>query len=237
MVDERIRTVLATHRLLGGDDGREVDLGPLRPIRRTTALPPPAEQLAATLTSALWARSSRVPCPDHPLAGHELSTVLRMAAGPQRAGGAGRMAMAPSAGGLASIDVHLVTQRVGGVPAGVHRYDRATGVLTSTSLGDPATALRSVLVQPDMSTAAAVLVLVGRLDRTLPHYPARHYRQLFADTGVLAQNVYLLCAALDLACCAVAGFHDHALGQLVDVDPRIGLPTLAIAIGVPTDRT
>jgi hypothetical protein len=54
--------------------------------------------------------------------------------------------------------------------------------------------------------AAASLLLTVELGRAVTRYGARHYRVLHIDGSIATQDLYLVSTALDLACCAVAGF-------------------------------
>jgi SagB-type dehydrogenase family enzyme len=74
------------------------------------------------------------------------------------------------------------------------------------------------------------LALVARLDTTLGRYPVRHYRTLHVDTGIAAENLYLVATALGLACCAVSGFHDTALTELLRL-PSGRFPVLLFPVG------
>lgn len=75
----------------------------------------------------------------------------------------------------------------------------------------------------------AVLV-VARLDTTLTKYSIRHYRTLHIDSGIALQNLYLVATALELAGCAVTGFDDHALAQLLRL-PDTMFPTALFPFG------
>jgi SagB-type dehydrogenase family enzyme len=53
------------------------------------------------------------------------------------------------------------------------------------------------------------------------------------DTGYLGQNIYLVAEALGLGACAIAGFVDDALEQLLGVDGKNEMILLLTAVGVP----
>lgn len=230
MNQERVRQVRAVHAHLNGLDDARADLTGLRAAGGRVPLPPPAGALDTRLTDALRRRRSGYSFDRRPLDAPDLSTLLRLAAGPQRRvrlpDGTEHVAgMAPSAGGLPSIDLYAVVRAGHVIPAGVHRYDPTAQDLRTVRAGDPVRALRSVLVQPEFAERApVVLALAARLDATLYKYPIRHYRTLHVDAGIVAQNLYLTATALDLACCAVAGYHDRALTEL------LGLPDHALGL-------
>ena len=86
-------------------------------------------------------------------------------------------------------------------------------------------------MQPQFAARASVfVVLAGRLDKTLVKYTERHYRTLHVDAGIAAQNLYLVSTALELAGCAVSGFYDDHIANLVGL-PDDSVPLLAFALG------
>ncbi|WP_181783559.1 SagB family peptide dehydrogenase [Pseudonocardia pini] len=234
-MNPEIALALAAHGVLNGGDRRAEATGtdPVTP-GADVALPPPVDTLDARLTDVLHARRAHYRFAERPLDPGVLSTLLRLAAGGQRTvtlpdGRLHRMRMNPSAGGLRSITVHVVAGPGRLVPAGVHRH--VDGALVVVRAGDPLPALRAALVQPEFADRAAVtLVLVGDLAATMPRYPARHYRTLHVDAGILAQNLWLVATALDLACCAVSGFQDEPLAALLAL-PATSIPILALPLG------
>ena len=138
----------------------------------------------------------------------------------------------PSAGGLDSLDVHLVVlRRIGDIAVGTCVFEPSAHVLQRTGTGPCVEALGSCLVQPQFAARASVfVVLAGRLDKTLVKYTERHYRTLHVDAGIAAQNLYLVSTALELAGCAVSGFYDDHIANLVGLRDD-SVPLLAFALG------
>lgn len=243
MTEDRVRQVRAVHAHLNAPDDTRADLTGLQTADGRVPLPPAATTLETRLTDALWRRRSSYSFDRRPLDLTDLSTLLRLAAGPQRrvrlSNGTEHVAgMAPSAGGLPSIDLYAVVRAGHPIPAGVHRYDPMAQDLQTVRTGDPDRALRSTLVQPEFADRApVVLALAARLDATLGKYPIRHYRTLHVDAGILAQNLYLTVTALDLACCAVAGFRDQALNEVLRLsDHAFGLLLFPVGHRSPGGR-
>jgi len=122
----------------------------------------------------------------------------------------------PSAGGLNSVQVSVAATRVHPLAPGVYRYDLDGHRLLGVTEGDPRSALASCYVQREFADAcAATVVLSARLGPALERYPPRHYRTLHVDAGIAVQSLYLVATALELACCAVAGYHDEQARRLV----------------------
>jgi SagB-type dehydrogenase family enzyme len=201
----------------------------------TFVLPPPPPLPPMSLDAALRDRRSHYQFAD--IGALQLSALLRYAAGPSRTvdgpdSSPHTFRMNPTAGGLDSIDVHLVVPRpVGGIDSGTYLFDTSQHVLSRTACGPCVDALGSCLVQPEFARrASVVVVLAGRLDRTLVKYSERHYRTLHVDAGIATQNLYLVATALELGCCAISGFYDENISQLLGLD-RNSIPLVAFAIG------
>ena len=202
-----------------------------RPLSRRHAPTPgparclPAPQpLGGEIGSVLASRQSRYDFDDRALALADLSTLLGCAVGVGRCveaygNAAHALGIAPSAGGLPSVAVHVAATRVEGL-AGVYAYAREEHALLG--LGGPA-ALAAVVHQAEFATRPAAVIALGlRLDLGLAKYPLRHYRTMHVDAGIALQNLYLVATALGLAGCAVSGFDDGA------ADEAFGLPADAV---------
>jgi SagB-type dehydrogenase family enzyme len=222
------------HDFLNGPSARAVDTAGLTRASGTVQLPGRGP-FSMPLPEALTRRRSGYRYGPMSLA--DLGTLLGWAAGPQRVVRGHQLTMAPSAGGLPSLDVYVIAREVSGVHAGIHHYARTNGTLSALLHGDPSPALRSVLIQPEFADrVAAMLVVVARLDTTLVKYPVRHYRTLHVDAGILVQNLYLVSTALGLTGCAVAGYDDAAVTSLLSLDDT-AFPAMLFAVGRPSAKS
>ncbi len=166
-------------------------------------LPEPAEP-AMTLVDALRSRRSRYSY--RPLSRADLGTLLRLAVGVQRHVPPHVLGMNPTAGGLPSLRVDVV------LDDRIFRYQRESHALCPVGPAD----LTGVFAQEEFARRArTVIVLTGLMGPGLAKYGPRHYRTVHLDAGVAVQNLYLVATALDLRCCAVAGFADEAVKALV----------------------
>lgn len=201
----------------------------------TVDLPPPASPETA-LIDALKARRSRYDYANRPLAIEALSSLLGHAIGlGRRVSAYGRtdypLSVAPSGGGLNSVAAYVAVRQVDGLPPGIYAYQPTAHVLTTHAAGDPTERMRDVYLQTEFPTAVAVsLILVGRLRRVLAKYPLRHYRVLHVDAGIAIQNLYLVSTALGLNCCAVTGYRDQSVKDLLRLDEG-EIPTVIFAVG------
>lgn len=170
--------------------------------------------------------------------------LLHQAMGPQRTvtvrDQQHHLCRAPSAGGLPSIDAYVVARPTGELTPGVYRAQLRDDSprLTAVRTGDPTVALRAGLDQEQFADRATIFVcLVARLDTTLTKYPARHYRTLHVDAGVALQNLYLVATSLGLPGCAVMGYDDAAMDQLLAL-PETAFTAVLFATGAPApDRS
>ncbi len=143
---------------------------------------------------------------------------------------------APSAGGLQPIDLYLVANEVDGLARGLYCYDPLAAALTLLDEGNLRRRLsRCGLDRPWLAYAHAVLVLVCNLPRVFWKYGDRGYRFAHVDAGVLAQNLYLAGTALGLTTCAVAGYYDDAVHELLGLDGRDECAVLLFAVGSRAD--
>ena len=145
---------------------------------------------------------------------------------------------APSAGGLQPIDLYLVANNVDGLTQGLYHHDPVARGLTQLDEGNMRWRIgRCCLGRPWLVHAHAVLVLVCNMARIAWKYGDRGYRFAHVDAGVLAQNLYLVGTALGLQTCAVAGYYDDAVHELLDIDGRDECAVLLFAVGNPPHET
>jgi SagB-type dehydrogenase family enzyme len=209
-----------------------------RPRGDLAELPlPEAGHLGAELGQVLLARRSRYHFGSEPLRLDALATLLRFAAGLQRIrttadGHHHPLGVAPAAGGLPVMQTHVVAARVDGLAAGVYRYDMATHALQATSPGDPTARLRDIYLQRRFAdTAPVTLAMSADLAVAFGRYSLDHYRIVHVDAGILTQNLYLVSTALDLAGCAIVGFHGDRLADLLACPPG-EIPLVLFPVGL-----
>lgn len=188
---------------------------------RSIRLARPQASTGVDLLQALKSRRSTREFSARPLPGDLLSSLLWCAFGVNRPESGGRTA--PSAHGWKEIDVYAA------LADGLYRYDPGAHLLTLAAGRD----LRGLTGVQDFVAAAPLnLVYVADFAR-MPEASAAD-REFFAavDAGVIAQNVYLYCAATRLAA-VVRGLVDRkrlAPAMGLRQDQRI---VLAQTVGFP----
>ena len=188
---------------------------------RVIQLPQPQTTGGGELLQALKSRKSSRAFSARALPQDLLSTLLWAAFGINRPATGGRTA--PSAHGWQEIEVYAA------LPDALYRYDAAAHTLTRTVARD----LRAQTgVQDYVGTAPLNLVYVADFSRMKD--ASETDRNFFAatDAAVIAQNVYLFCAAMNLAV-VVRGLVDRKkLAPAMELrrDQRI---VLAQSVGFP----
>jgi SagB-type dehydrogenase family enzyme len=140
----------------------------------------------------------------------------------------------PSCGGLQAPEVYISIQAVEGVPSGLYHYQPLRHALELMRTGNHGPTIGAIaLGQPYVETAAGVFLISGYFERMRWKYGERAYRYMCMDVGFLAENLYLVGEALGLGVCAIAGFIDDAVEQLLGIDGQDELALLLATVGVP----
>jgi SagB-type dehydrogenase family enzyme len=203
--------------LIGGTPG-------LAQEPRTIQLPPPQTDIGQPLMQALALRHSTRSFVPQPLDHQHLANLLWAADGINRPQTGGRTA--PSARGWHEIDVYAA------LPDALYRYDPAMHTLEPVVVGD----LRPLTgAQPFVADAPLNLVYVADRTRQGNAAEAEKERYNWADTGFIAQNVYLYCASQGLATVVRASIDRDALAEAMGLRPEQHV-VLAQTVGYPGGR-
>jgi SagB-type dehydrogenase family enzyme len=208
-----MRFVIASLVLLVGG-GRA---GEARPAHAAAIeLPPPDTIGRVSLERTLRARRSRR---EFGRGGLTFETVGQLLWAAQGVTGPAGRRTAPSAGGLAPLEVYLVSGDVRGLSPGVHRYDHDAHGLVPLRDGDLRAALgKATAGQDDLLRAPATLVIAAVDRRVTEKYGAPGRSYVHMEVGSVAQNVYLQAEALGLATVQMGAFDADAVRR------ALGLP-------------
>jgi SagB-type dehydrogenase family enzyme len=232
-----------------GDTYEEILARPAPPVllelpeAQRLALPRKAPELEHAFSDVLRARASRRDFSGAPLRLTELGALLHHSYGVRGATRAYStrafpLRTAPSAGGLQSANLYVIALSVEDVEAGAYGYLPAThelGLLDAGALRRPIVAC--CLGQEWVASAAAVLVLTFDVTRGEWKYGSRVLRFGFMDVGVLVENVYLVATALGLRTCAIAGFREDLVADLLRLDGRDEVVALLMPVGTQPPKT
>jgi SagB-type dehydrogenase family enzyme len=127
----------------------------------------------------------------------------------------------PSGGALYPVEIYVAALDVDGLPGGLYHFHAPQHCLEGVRAGDFRGDLaRYLWIGGQALRAPAVVMLTGRWTLPLQKYGERGYRVLLFDAGHVMENLLLTATALHLGSCAVAGFHDDRLAELLAVDSR-----------------
>ncbi len=184
-------------------------------------LPTPQKAGGKPLMQCLAERHSARAFADRPLPDQVLSNLLWAAWGVNRPEAGKRTA--PSANNRQEISVYVSRAD------GLYLYDATHHALQPVSSAD----VRAVTgMQEYPATAAVNLVYVADTTRMKASTEESINLYAGADTGFIAENVYLYCASEGLACCVRAMIDRDALAKIMGLGPEQRI-VLAHSIGYP----
>lgn len=183
-------------------------------------LPPPQMTGGKPLMQVLKNRHSTREFFSQKLSPQVLSNLLWAAFGVNRPDG---RRTAPSAMNWQEVDIYVAT------PDGLYLYDAKANALNTISTRDVREATGT---QDFVKEAAADLVYVADLAKTGRASGEEQTLYLGADTGFIAQNVYLFCASEGLAAVVRESVERPALSKLMKLRPEQKI-ILAQTVGYP----
>lgn len=192
---------------------------------QTIKLPTPSLQNDKPLMQAMKDRQSSREFDNRELTLQDLANVLWCANGVNREDG---RRTAPSAMNKQDIDVYVFLK------AGIYLYDAAQHELTPVAAGD----FRAESgMQEYVASAPLNLVFVSDLAKfEMARQPEDKVWMAGLDAGHCSQNVYLYCAAADLAVVTRMSIDKAKLSERLKLRPE-QMPVLAETVGYPKSAT
>lgn len=140
--------------------------------------------------------------------------------------------MYPSAGARYPLELYPVIFRSKDLPLGIYHYNVKWNTLELLLKGDfRKEFVGKILDQKWIEKSSMVIIITSVFSRTLIKYKERGWRYIFFEAGHLAQNLYLISKILKIKCCAVGGFIDKKIVEILDLIPKNELPLYVIVIG------
>lgn len=125
----------------------------------------------------------------------------------------------PSAGALYPLELFFHTVSVDGLSPGLYHYNPAKHHLRLLREGNLTSQVSQYLVQPEVAHKASLQIfLTAVFERSIFKYGDRGYRFVLLEAGHVAQNINLVCTAMDLACINIGGFLDRQLDDFLGLD-------------------
>lgn len=167
---------------------------------------------------------------------HQLAHLLRWGAGVVRTrtlpgGDAYNFRTYSSAGALYPVELYLVCAELEVLQAGVYHFHPRELALRQLRRGDVRGALAEAAAAPELTEAAAVLVLTGIHWRSAWKYQARAYRHLFWDAGTMLANLLALASSGGIEARLLTGFVDEKVDRLVGADGEREWSLALLALG------
>ena len=140
----------------------------------------------------------------------------------------------PSAGGLFPLEVYVASQRVEGLPDGLHHYNVRKHSLETFHAGPAFKLLQPLLYMfQAIEHSNLVIFLAAVFNRTQKKYGPRGYRYILLEAGHVAQNLCLLAVERGLGSLCMGGYTDGELNATLGLNPRDEGVVYSIAIGWP----
>ena len=202
---------------------------------------PPVEPDGLPLEEAIVRRRSRRDYLPESISLEQLARLLHYAngvTGSREAYGIKRFPLhaAPSAGGLAPIELYPVVHAVEGLEPGLYHYQPAAHTVVFLKPGDFRREMADLCLEQDFLVNAAAVIWLGAVyERTRWKYGERAYRYVHLDAGHVSQNLLLEATALGLGACCVGAFYDDDVNEFLGLDGQREFAVLAVAVGVVRD--
>ena len=151
----------------------------------------------------------------------EISILLKYGAGIVREEPHMKVRAYPSGGARYPLEIYILITEGNQIASGLYHYDLRTHALTCLfARSFRADDIRNLFVDEWIQGAGAIILTTAIFERTQNKYGERGYRFILMDAGEINQNLYLICSALSLKCCAVgiARESDTKLEKLLDID-------------------
>lgn len=200
-------------------------------------LPKDYLNLPFTLDRILKARASKRDYTGEALTLQELSTLLFFSYGVRRYIPAYNVLkfpfrMSPSAGGLQSIELYIVVNKVENIKKGIYHYNPFEHFIELIYEGNFRRKMVNMCItQEFIYNSSIIIILTSMMNRLLWKYKIRAYRYAHMDVGFVAENVYLVSTAMKLGACAIAGFYDDEINDLLSIDGTNEFAILLVTIG------
>lgn len=139
----------------------------------------------------------------------------------------------PSGGARFPLDIYVVLYNNTELEKGIYHYNVKHHSLEILKKGDYLKELQKGLDPPWLVNANMAILITAVFGRNQVKYGDRGYRLILAESGHLAQNVYLVANTLNLGCCAFGGYVDVAINDLLDIDGINESIVYTMVVGFP----
>lgn len=139
----------------------------------------------------------------------------------------------PSGGARFPLEIYVVLYNNTELEKGIYHYNVKRHALEILKKGDYLKELRKGIDPPWLVNANMAILITAVFGRNQVKYGDRGYRLILAESGHLAQNIYLIANTLNLGSCAFGGYVDYAINDLLDIDGVNESVVYAMIVGFP----
>lgn len=177
----------------------------------------PKPSLASGLKKLLESRISKREYGKGGLSLGQISSLLNYSAGIKNLRSNDQIARRyyPSPGARYPLEIYVLSLN-SVLPEGVYHYYVKNNSLEK--LAELKVPLKKIVNQRWIEGASILICVSAVFLRTNVKYSDRGYRHIMTEYGLLLENFYLIATSLGLSCCAIGGFIDDQLHELIDVN-------------------
>lgn len=139
----------------------------------------------------------------------------------------------PSGGARYPLEVYIILYNNTELERGVYHYNVRHHSLEILRKGDCLKSLKKGLDPSWLVDANMAIIITAVFGRNQVKYGDRGYRIIIAESGHLAQNISLIADTLDLGSCALGGYIDYAINEMLDIDGINESVVYAMIVGFP----
>lgn len=213
----------ATHR------PEQVPTGVHKSYERMTQIPlPPPLSITNTLESVLRIRKSYVGGDSSlvlPL--QDIATLLGLSLGRHKDSVSRNY---PSGGALFPIETYIIATTLEGFPPAVFHYNPTMHALEMLWELEPGFEMQTIVPSAKDIPVSTLIVFTACWKRSSAKYGELAYLHSLLEAGHMSQNILLVSTALGLASRPMAGFDDHILEKILDLDPAVEQPVHTVTL-------
>lgn len=142
----------------------------------------------------------------------------------------------PSGGARYPLEVYCILYNKNELKNGIYHFNVRRNSLELLKEGNYIKELKKALDPKWMDAANVAIIITSVFGRNQVKYKDRGYRFILQESGHLSQNIHLVATALNLGCCALGGFVDDKVNELLDIDGVNESAVYTLIIGLPKNK-
>lgn len=199
---------------------------------------PPQESFASVVARRRSVSTLKRDFHEGPISLEQLAGTLTMTYGPttvlKRPDGTKiqEMRATSSGGGIYPTELYVLAFDVEGLESGAYHFHPINNTLEVIRLGDLRSEFIAAATYPGLAkTCAVAVVLTTVFRRTAMKYRNRALRFALLDTGGVCTSLYLAGTAMGVDTCALGGFYDNKVSEIIRTHPVDEPTSLCFLLG------